>query len=117
MSTKHLQLNDTKIVKNLKLKYERRCFDVNDYSIFQGYYVEIYKKYFQKSAQFELNLPFDMSNKLSSVYNSINKEDQATTIVSKEFFQQNIWTCMASASLEIYVLLWSTFQRYLMQHE
>lgn len=55
-----------------------------------------------------------MSCDLGKLYESIasNKQQTDETIITKEFFEKNIWNGIKIASTEVYVLLWSSFQRF-----
>ena len=54
-----------------------------------------------------------MSCDLGKLYESIasNKQQTDETIITKEFFE-SIWSGIKIASIEVYVLLWSSFQRF-----
>lgn len=129
-STTHLGLEDTESICALKLRYEQRkrrtkiiilqyenennkmvdnSNDPMEYDIFKPYYVQLYKKFFQRGvAPFELNIPYEMSIQLSKYYSTLLDG----TNMTKDYFDQNIWEGIRLTATEIYPLLWSSFQRY-----
>ena len=113
--------DDVNIVKNsnviAKVTQMSHLYE-QDYSLFGDYYVELYKKYFQKgSAPFELNIPGTLSNELNKCYDRIcdsgnaNGNRNGNQAVTKEFFEIQIWKNIKETAVEIYSLLWSSFQR------